>query len=185
MSTSDRDLWVCLGGFQHREVPLTGIHTGEYFLVSKNDYDRCMQHTWYIVSGYPCTKINGKHVTIQQFITGQDYADHINHDKLDNRRANFFMGGASENNRNIDKKKPTSTSIYPGVNWHKQAQKWLARIRIGEEQRSLGLFKNELEAAYAYYKAARLQHPYMDHPGWSSTAFEEYVLQQQFSLMSV
>lgn len=185
MSSSDRDFWVCMGGLQHREVPLTGIHAGEYFLVSKNDYDRCMQHTWYIVNGYPCTKINNKFVYIQQFITGQDYADHISHDKLDNRRANFFMGGASENNRNIDRKNERSTSVYPGVSWHKAKQKWHARIRIGEERRHLGYFKNELEAAYTYYKAARLQHPYMDHPGWRSPAFQEFLLIQEFSSMNI
>lgn len=174
-----------MGGLTHREVPLGGIHAGEYFIVSKNDYDRCMQHTWYIMNGYPTARINGKYVTIQQFITGQDFSDHINHDRLDNRRANLFMGGASENNRNIDKKKPTSTSIYPGVYWHKPAQKWHSQIKIGERRRSLGLFKNELEAAYTYYKAARLQHPYIDLPGWRSPAFEEYVLQQQFSTLNI
>lgn len=187
MSSSrfDRDFWICMGGLTHREVPLSGIHAGEYFLVSKNDYDRCMQHTWYIMSGYPSTQINGKTVTIQQFITEQDYADHISHDKLDNRRANLFMGGASENMRNRDLKNARSTSTYPGVSWHKATQKWQVRIQIGERERYLGIFKNELEAAYAYYKAARLQHPYMDHPGWRSPAFEEYVLQQQFSLLTL
>ena len=184
-STSDRDLWVCQGGLQHREVPLGGMHLGEYFLVSVNDYERCMQHKWYICNGYPMTDINGRTVTIQQFITGQNHSDHINHNRLDNRRGNFFRGGASENNRNRDYKNERTTSIYPGVSWDKQNQKWVVRMNLGGKNRNLGRFKNELEAAYTYYKAARQQHPYMNLPAWESSAFQEYLLRQEFSSMNV
>jgi len=185
MSNSDRDLWVFRGGMQHREVPLGGIHLGEYFLVSVNDYDRVMLHNWYINRGYPTTWIDDKHVSIQQFITGQDHSDHISHDRLDNRRGNLFRGGQGENNRNIDKKNERTTSVYPGVSWHKKAQKWQVHIKIEKKNCYLGLFTNELEAAYTYYKAARQQHPYMNLPAWEASAFQEYLLQQEFSSLNV
>jgi len=169
----------------HREVPLGGIHLGEYFLVSVNDYDRVMLHSWYINNGYPCTWIDGKHVTIQQFITGQDHSDHISQDRLDNRRGNLFRGGAGENMRNRDMKNARTTSVYPGVSWHKRDQKWYAQIQIEKKKRNLGYFKNELEAAYTYYKAARQQHPYMNFPAWESSAFQEFLLRQEFSSLNL
>ena len=185
VSTTDRDLWVCQGGLQHREVPLGGMHLGEYFLVSVNDYDRCMLHSWWLAHGYPTTKIDGRLVTIQQFISGVDHTDHISRDKLDNRRGNLFRGGQGENNRNINRKNERSTSVYPGIYWHKQTQKWKVAISIDGKKRHLGLFANELEAAYTYYKAARQQHPYMNLPAWESSAFQEFLLQQEFSSMNV
>ena len=185
VSTTDQDLWVCQGGMSHREVPLGGIHLGEYFLVSVNDYDRVILHNWYLHHGYPCTNIDGKTVYIQQFITGQDHSDHISRDRLDNRRGNLFRGGRGENNRNIDRKTERTTSVYPGVSWDKRAEKWEVRISIEGKRRFLGYFKNELEAAYTYYKAARQQHPYMNFPAWESSAFQEYLLRQEFSSMNV
>ena len=184
-STSNRDLWVCQGGLQHREVPLVGIHLGEYFLVSVNDYDRVMLHSWRIIGGYPCATIDGRTVSIQQFITERDHSDHISRDRLDNRRGNLFRGGQAENNRNRDMKNARTTSVYPGVNWKKQNQKWRAEIRIEGKKRHLGLFANELEAAYTYYKAARKQHPYMNFPAWEASSFQEYILQQEFSTLNV
>ena len=185
MSSSDRDLWVFQGGMSHREVPLGGIHLGEYFLVSVNDYDRVMLHSWYICNGYPTAKIDGKHVSIQQFISGQDHTDHISRDRLDNRRGNLFRGGQSENNRNIDRKTERTTSVYPGVSWDKQGQKWLSQIQIEKKKRHLGRFKSELEAAYTYYKEARQQHPYLQFAAWEASAFQEYLLQQEFSSLNV
>lgn len=184
-SSSDRDLWICLGGMSHREVPLGGIHLGEYFLVSANDYDRVMLHSWLINNGYPTTWIDGKRVYIQQFITGQDHSDHISRDKLDNRRGNLFRGGQAENNRNRNMKNARTTSVYPGVSWHKQRQKWEVQIKIEKKKRFLGYFKNELEAAYTYYKAAREQHPYMNLPAWEASAFQEFLLRQEFSSLNL
>ena len=184
-STSDRDIWVCQGGMSHREVPLGGIHLGEYFLVSVNDYDRCMLYNWFLHNGYPTTNIDGRTVYIQQFITGQDHSDHISGDRLDNRRGNFFRGGQAENNRNRNMKNERTTSVYPGVCWHKQREKWLVQIRIEGKKHHLGLFANELEAAYTYYKVARQQHPYLQFAAWESSAFQEFLLQQEFSSLNV
>jgi hypothetical protein len=182
---SDRDAWICKGGFGSKEVPLSGIHLGEWFIVSPYDYERCMQHKWFITNGYPTTTIDGKKVYIQQFITGQNYSDHISRDKLDNRRANFFLGGQTENNRNRNLKNEKTTSIYPGVSWSKRDEKWEVRMKDEGKKKNLGLFTNELEAAYTYYQAARKQHPYMNHEGWESQEFLDYVLQQDFLSLNI
>lgn len=182
---SDRDAWICKGGFGSKEVPLNGIHLGEWFIVSPYDYERCMQHKWFITNGYPSTTIDGKKVYIQQFITGENHADHINHNTLDNRRSNLFAGGRRENGRNRNMKKKGNTSKYPGVSWDKDREKWEVRINDEGKKKNLGRFEDELKAAYTYYQAARKQHPFMNHPGWESQEFLDYVLQQDFLSLNI
>lgn len=50
-------------------------------------------------------------------------------------------------------KKPTS--VFKGVSWQKDCQKWRARITINKgETKNLGLFNKQIEAAKAYDEAA-------------------------------
>jgi hypothetical protein len=44
------------------------------------------------------------------------------------------------------------TSKYPGVSWHKLANKWVVQIKVNDKHKYLGLFECELEASEAYQK---------------------------------
>lgn len=74
--------------------------------------------------------------------------DHINHDKQDNRISNLREVDDAENAKN-KRTVPANTSGQMGVVWHKQRQKWQARIKIGRKLRSLGLFDDKEEAIRA------------------------------------
>ena len=150
-----------------------GKGAGLYAKVSPQDYDRCIKYSWRLSSdGYPRAEINGKTTTMQLFITGIKHTDHISRNKLDNRRSNLFSGGQRENNRNIDRKNENSTSKYPGVDWKKQNQKWRAQIRKDDgKNKHLGLFTNEVDAAYTYYQAAKQRHPHMQFEAWQTPEF--------------
>ena len=78
--------------------------------------------------------------------------DHIDGNGLDNRRSNLRPATKAQNAQN---KRPQvgCTSRYKGVSWHKQRQKWCARIGLNGKLKHLGLFKCELEAARAYNAA--------------------------------
>lgn len=83
--------------------------------------------------------------------------DHINRNRLDNRKANLRIVTASQNSRNMGIKSDNSTG-YKGVQFIADHGKYRARIRTDSGRVSLGHFKTALEAAHAYDKAAKLYH---------------------------
>ena len=79
-----------------------------------------------------------------------DLTDHINRNGLDNRKCNLRLCTNSQNSQNRRPYKGKS-SIYKGVYYDKQKQKWAAQIcrkRIGCLY--LGAYFIEIEAAKAY-----------------------------------
>jgi len=127
------------------------IH-GEEFQVDEEDYERFVKgYRFYIAHGYVCystTKDGYCKKTIHRVIMDQppgEFIDHINQDKLDNRRQNLRTATRSENqcNRTIQS---NNTSGFKGVNWHKPRQKWMARIQIENKQIYLGCYKHPIKA---------------------------------------
>ncbi|HUW14188.1 MAG TPA: HNH endonuclease, partial [Anaerolineae bacterium] len=79
--------------------------------------------------------------------------DHINGNGLDNRRLNLRVCTQSQNNANR-RKWVSCSSQYKGITWDKLRGKWQARINLNGEQKHLGRFDDEHEAAVAYNEAA-------------------------------
>lgn len=92
-------------------------------------------------------------------LTKGERVDHINHDKLDNRRENLRLATHQQNKWNVPKQKHRDgrqpTSQYKGVSLYKSNGKWTASIKAGERNIRLGYFLTEEEAARAYDAAAR------------------------------
>lgn len=81
--------------------------------------------------------------------------DHINRDRLDNRRQNLRLGTQAQNQQNLT---PWGkTSKYRGVSFSKAAGKWRADVCLNYKQHHLGLFETE-EGADAAARAFRAQH---------------------------
>ena len=121
------------------------------------------KYSWYLDSyGYAMRhspRGDGKQhsIAMHRNILGLAYGDgkqvdHINHDKLDNRRENLRICSYAQNQMN--QRPQNGTSSYKGVNFHKQRGKWQARITIDGKQKYLGSFKIEELAALAYDMAA-------------------------------
>lgn len=138
-------------------IPLT---RGYKALVSEKDYRHLLGMTWHAHTsqGFTYAK-NGDgtpmHVYIMKPPRGL-LVDHINGDKLDNRRENLRIATNAENSRNV-RKVESGSSRFKGVAWDAARKKWKAQIKTPDgKQRTLGRFSSEEEAAKKYDEAASL-----------------------------
>ena len=75
-------------------------------------------------------------------------ADHINRDRLDNRRSNLRSLPHTSNVQNQGSR-PGSASKYRGVTWSKHAKKWQAQLNVRGKMHYFGSFDSEDEAGEA------------------------------------
>lgn len=81
------------------------------------------------------------------------HIDHINGQRDDNRIDNLRLVSHAENQRAFNRPQGGS-SVYRGVTWDKQVNRWVAKIRHNDKLRGLGYFDNEHAAALAFNIAA-------------------------------
>jgi hypothetical protein len=129
-------------------------------IIDEDMYEQLMQYRWGFDGRYVYARsvaTGGKKIYMQRIVNktpkGFD-TDHINGDKLDNRKANLRSVTRSQNNMN-QKKQDGRSSQYKGVCWHKQRSKWKAEIKLNGKRKHLGVFVCEHEAAKAYNNAAK------------------------------
>lgn len=149
-------------------IPLT---QGKFAIVDAEDYERITQYKWQVhfvgkikkpyVGRRECVSYKKyRHLSLHRFILNADKSmevDHINGDALDNRKCNLRLCNIFQNRANYPKKK-NSKNKYKGVTWNVSNNKWWARISYNKKRISLGLFKNEENAAMAYNEAAIKYH---------------------------
>ena len=75
--------------------------------------------------------------------------DHIDQVKTNNSIINLRWVSRSNNNRNKPKKQ-NSSSKYVGVCFHKARGKYIARIRINNKNKYIGLYETEEDAGKAF-----------------------------------
>lgn len=86
-------------------------------------------------------------------LCGDELADHIDGNGLNNCRENLRVASRTENVRN-QRKSVKNSSGFKGVSWNEQHQKWRALIRVNGRLKHLGLFDTPEAAHEAYCKAA-------------------------------
>lgn len=139
--------------------------------VDELDYDLLIKHSWRKhTAGYASTTLNGKtrflHRMILERIVGRkltpdEFTDHANHNKLDNRRSNLRVADKAQNSMNRGKRSDNTVG-HKGVylHWPKQWQergwekRWKAQVYSDNKIVSLGYYKTPEEAAYVYDQAA-------------------------------
>ena len=105
------------------------------------------------VLGYAHGKINGKLARFHRHLLNfpEEIVDHINRDKLDNRKINLRLCSPTENSRNISIAKNNKSGV-TGVDKISNG-KWRARIMVDRKEIHLGIYENLEEAANVRLKA--------------------------------
>lgn len=142
-----------------KRIPLRGKYgVGKYAIVSPKDYENLIKYKWHVHHhGYPerTEKLsNGNiiHIKMHHQIIGKPpkglVVDHINGNRLDNRRENLRFCTQRDNARNKGLSK-SNTSGYKGVSYNKSRNKWSAYI-LRDDSYHIGYFDTAEEAANAY-----------------------------------
>lgn len=137
-------------------VEISVYNKGEiiYSKIDKDDFDEVNKIKWHLQKGYVASKHGRLHRFIMKAKKGDPIIDHINNDKLDNRKSNLRFANMSQNSQN-KQKKDGCTSEYIGV-FFEDKNKWRCAIRINGIKKQVS-FENEEHAAY-YYDCLALEH---------------------------
>lgn len=136
-------------------IPLT---RGCWTIVYECDYKSIEDVSWSCTrDGYACSGTHRKTILLHRFLcsaANDMEVDHINGNRLDNRRSNFRIVTGQENgmNRSIHN---TNTSGFPGVS--SRGTKWAARIKVDQVNIRLGSFY-KFEDAVEARKAAEIKY---------------------------
>ncbi|MDO5300275.1 MAG: HNH endonuclease [Clostridia bacterium] len=127
-------------------------------LIDYADYPAVRTHRWWVDkgSGYFVTSKDGRLVYLHRMLMPCPeglVCDHINRNKLDNRRSNLRYATPQENSRNRGMSRK-NTSGFIGVSWHIRNERYVAQIKVDGRTRNLGQFRTAEEAARARDKAA-------------------------------
>jgi hypothetical protein len=142
-----------------KELSLT--NSKEVTLVDDEDFEYLNQWNWQlsICDGHICRKEHGKPTILLHRVVNKTpddmLTDHINRNKLDNRKENLRTCTKSQNSMNRTKQKGNCSSKYKGVCWCKTKKKWKARVKYKGKYYSLGYHEKEVDAALAYNKKAK------------------------------
>ena len=171
-------IWVLLCyrrlryGYPFRRIPLT---QGKFAIVDPEDYDELAKYKWfamrsrrglYAIRMAEVKGANGKRKKIRMHrqilhVPQGKFIDHINHNGLDNRKANLRIVTNLQNSWNKRKQKGNYSSQYKGVSWSKCVGKWHTEIYCRGAKIFIGYFDDEKKAARAY--DAKAQELYGDY----------------------
>jgi hypothetical protein len=147
-----------------RKIPLRNKHGVEVgkALVDADDYERLTKVKWHLLNGYAlCTTIGSMHRVVMNCKPGDPMVDHIDQNRLNNRKCNLRFATLSQNMANR-KKREGCTSKYVGVNVDKG--KWRSQIIVDGKYHYLGRFVNEEDAARAVNAKWKELRPGMEVP---------------------
>lgn len=124
----------------------------ERTLVSLCDFERVKDCTWHTNGeNYVCTVKDKKFVKLHRYLMNakkEQLIDHINNNRLDNRRENLRFINRTYNGLN--------RKGIRGVKWSKKYQKWESIIAVNNKRYWLGYFENFEDALNIRRKAEGL-----------------------------
>lgn len=133
-------------------------------IIDKEDVDKVKCYKWrwskstsMVLTGNGQTNVA---IPLHRLITNcpkGKYVDHINMDRLDNRKCNLRICTNQENQFNKTKTK-ANTSGFKGVWFDKARNKWASEIKLNYKKIFIGRFDDFNKACYSRYYAEVLLH---------------------------
>ena len=121
-------------------------------LIDIEDVDKIKAHKWFLgKDGYVRCKSKDLNIKLHQYILGEKSGfiiDHINRNKLDNRKENLRYATLSQNGMNKSIQS-NNTSGYVGVGFRNDRNKWYSFIQVNRKHINLGVFVNLKDAIKA------------------------------------
>lgn len=145
------------------------LTNGKITLVDNDDFKKLKKYNWKMsnegyVYRYEYNRMQKKYINLARLIMNapkRKVVDHINNNKLDNRKCNLRICTQLENSRNRGKNK-NNTSGFKGVFRSLSGKKWIAQISISKKGKrvtySLGGYDDILSSAKAYNEGAKKYH---------------------------
>jgi len=124
------------------------------FLIDTEDVHLLKSCFWQANSkGYICSSNYGQLHRLIMDASIDEQVDHKNGDRNDNRKNNLRLCTNIQNAQNRKLLKNT-ISGYKGVTWHNSSNMWVSRIGVNGQRKTLGYFRDKIDAAKAYNEAA-------------------------------
>lgn len=124
-------------------------------IIDLDDIEIVKQYKWTLGNhGYVTSGAGKNQILLHRLLSNAFdgiYVDHINRNKLDNRKLNYRFCTNQENNRNKDLYSHNSSGI-TGVTWNKERNKWQAQIVVDNKTINLGRYESFDEAVKARLK---------------------------------
>lgn len=148
---------------------LISLTKGQFAIVDECDYAWLSQWKWhygadgYSRRGQSCredgkkkTRMFSMHREIAEKLFGIPdgmHVDHVDRNKLNNRRSNLRLATCAQNraNRGVE---GNNTSGFKGVCYHPRCNRWTAAIKFNGKRMHLGFYDTPEQAALAYNEEA-------------------------------
>lgn len=133
------------------DIAYIDLYDKQYNIIAKaiidtDDVDKVKYIKWRLNgNGYVYNNSNASTFLHRRILDCNTLVDHVNGNRLDNRKCNLRIATQSQNQMNVN---------YRGVYEHNNS--WLAKIKLHQKQMYLGTFPYKEEALYARWYAEQL-----------------------------